>query len=455
MIGIAAYAAIAGGLFIALWRYPAVALAGVLCMFGLEQWGQATTSFFAQHHTATNLLIGGMLVLALIIQGVRKGFSIFTGYPVVGWLTLALFLYAFASTQWAPRPDISLDIWASRWPYLVTFLILSSLVVTEAKDLRYAFTALILIGGGLSTLLLFFVKWGVRRIVLVEGLGEQGFGSPLAVSAMAGMVVLVAILADPWPHSKLWLPVKWVIVGLSLALIVRSGSRGQLLGVIALSAGCWPLSRGMKNSRQFVAWILLLVFFAGITAWAMQEFWTNRETYYVDGSRWSERAMQGAMSGRLDQAILLVRLWYKTPETMFFGLGNSASFDPRILGIYPHFVPLEILAEEGLVGIAAFLAILFVVTRNALRCYRYVYQVPSERPIVAALIAMFLYSLLLALKQGSLLGNLEVFMFGILLGKYAQRYTAIHHQKDESELSRAPAIEVFSRYPTLTSRGEY
>ena len=53
MVGIAAYAAIAGSLFFALWKYPAVALAGVLCMFGLEQWGQATTTFFAQHHTAS------------------------------------------------------------------------------------------------------------------------------------------------------------------------------------------------------------------------------------------------------------------------------------------------------------------------------------------------------------------------------------------------------------------
>ena len=216
-MGIAAYAAIAGGLFIALWRFPAVALAGVLCMFGLEQWGQATTTFFAQHHTATNYLIGGLLLLALVIQGVRRGFSLFSGYPAIGWLTLALFLYAFASTQWAPRPDISLDLWASRWPYVVTFLILSPLVVTDNKDLRSGYTALLLVGGTLSIFLLFFVKWEARRIVL-----DHGLGNPLAVAAMAGMVVLTAILADPWPQSKLWLPAKWVLVPLCLVLVVNS-----------------------------------------------------------------------------------------------------------------------------------------------------------------------------------------------------------------------------------------
>src|SRR5688500_12257846 len=105
MIGLSVYIAIAGGLFIALWRYPAVALAGVLCMFGLEQWGQATTTFFAQHQTATNYLIGGILVIALAVQGIKRGFRIFSDYPFIGWLTLALFLYAFISTQWTPRPD--------------------------------------------------------------------------------------------------------------------------------------------------------------------------------------------------------------------------------------------------------------------------------------------------------------------------------------------------------------
>ena len=135
MIGLSVYVAIAGGLFIALWKYPAVALAGVLCMFGLEQWGQATTPFFAQHHTVTNYLIGGILVLALMVQGAKKGFSLLAGYPPVGWLTLALFLYAFASAQWAPRSDISLDLWASRWPYLITIVVLSPLLITQSRDL--------------------------------------------------------------------------------------------------------------------------------------------------------------------------------------------------------------------------------------------------------------------------------------------------------------------------------
>jgi hypothetical protein len=109
MTGLSAYVAIAGGLFIALWKYPAVALAGVLCIFGLEQWGQATTTFFAQHHTATNYFIGGILVLALM-AGREERFSLLAGYLTVGWLT------SHCSSGALPRRN-GLRAQTSAWTY--------------------------------------------------------------------------------------------------------------------------------------------------------------------------------------------------------------------------------------------------------------------------------------------------------------------------------------------------
>jgi hypothetical protein len=416
MMGIAAYGAIVGSLFAALWRYPAVAVAGVLCMFGLEQWGQATTAFFAQHQTATNLLIGGFLLLALIVQCARKGFTLLAGFPPIGWLTLALFVYAFVSTQWAPRPDISLNLWAKGWPYLVTFLILSPLVVTETKDIRAAYTALLLMGGTISILLLFFVKWEARRIVLLDGLGDQGLGNPLTASAMAGMVALVAILADPWPQSKVWIPFKWMLVTLCLALVVKSGSRGQLFGLLLVSVICWPIGRGLRNIKQFMFLSFVVLFLGIVTSVTVQEFSTQQ--VYGGRGRWSEEAAHESISGRLNNALLLVRLAYSSPETVLFGLGNSAAYDPRILGIYPHFVPLEVLAEEGLIGFGLYGTIVFCVLRSAFRSFRLVGREPKERLCLGALIGLYLFTLILSLKQGSLLLNLEPFMLAIILGRY-------------------------------------
>lgn len=410
-MGLSAYAAIASGLFIALWKHPAVALAGVLCMFGLEQWGQATTIFFIQHQTATNLLIGGILLLALMVQGAKKGVSIFAGYPAVGWVILMLFLYAFASAQWAPRPDISLKLWASRWPYIVTIVLLSPLLITDARDIRSAYKATILVGGFLTILLLFFVKWETRHIVL-----DHDMGNPLAISAMAGMVALIVILADSWQESKPWFALKWGLVALCLALIVRSGSRGQLLGVLLVSVTCWPISRGLKNVKQFAVLSLLILFLGAATSWTIHEFWSSE--FPRERNRWSEQSAEQDVSGRLTNALLLVHLAADSPETLLFGLGNSASYDPRILGIYPHFVPLEILAEEGIIGAILFSLIIFLTAKVAIRSYAAVRLLPSERATLSALLGMFGFTLLLALKQGSMLGNLEPFMFAIIIARF-------------------------------------
>jgi hypothetical protein len=247
---------------------------------------------------------------------------------------------------------------------------------------------------------------------------EQGKGNPLAVSEMAGMVAIVAILADPWHSSKFWKVMKWAVIAISMTLVVRSGSRGQLLGLIAVSGLCWPISRRIENLKQFALWVGLVLFLTGITTLALQEFWGNKDAYYAGGSRWSEQAMEGAMSGRLAQALFLLDLWFDSPQTIIFGLGNSASFDPRILGMYPHFVPLEILAEEGLAGFGLYLLIVYHAMSSAHRSFRALTNEPKERSLLGALVALFLFTFLLSLKQGSMLLNLELFMFAIILGKY-------------------------------------
>lgn len=411
-MGLLAYLAIVVGLVAALWKHPAVALAGVLCMFGLEQWGQATHPFFAQHQTFTNYLVGGVLLLALSVKFIKRDAAL-ANYPPVGWLVLSFFLYAFASTIWAPHPDVSLNIWMSRSPYVLTIIVLTPLVISSTRDLQIALKALVVVGTFLTVLLLVFVSWESRAIVT-----EGGYGNPLAVSEMAGMVALVTILGNPWDSSKSWQIIRWAGATLCLFLVVRSGSRGQLIGLIALTALCWPIARRMTSFKQLFLWGVTILFLTGITTWALQQFWGQHNAYYAGGNRWSEKAMEGAMAGRFEQAFYLTRIWFQSPDTVFFGLGNSASFDRRILGIYPHFVPLEVLTEEGLLGFGLYLMILYSTLRNAFRCFKKIDGDPKELRALGALISLFLFTLILSFKQGSLLLNLEMFMFAIILGRW-------------------------------------
>lgn len=428
MLGLSVYISIAAGLFLAACKHPAAAIAGVLCMFGLEQWGQANTTFFSSHQTATNFLVGGILLFGLALQFARRGLNVLQGYPSIGWLILVLYLYAFISTQWVSRPDISMALWESRWPYLVTMLLLGPLLIVEESDLHRASIALVLMGGTLSFFLLFFVKWEARRIVL-----DHGLGNPLAIAAMAGMVLLIALLADPWPQTKLWQPLRWTLIAMCLIVIVKSGSRGQLAGVFLVSVLGWPVTRGISNFKQFVLLGLATLFLATVASLTIQEFSGEQVQTYGGQARWSEQSAKEDAMGRLHNALALLRLAYSSPESMVFGLGNSSAYDPRVLGIYPHFVPLEVLAEEGLIGFSLYVLVIIAMIKILLRSIRLTSSGSRQRILLGAWGAITLFSFLLSLKQGSLLLNLEPFMLAIVLGRYefSLKRQAIDQQEED------------------------
>lgn len=429
-LSLAAYLIIVGGLFFTIWKRPAVAIAGVLCMFGLEQWGQATTPFFAQHQSATNLVVGILVLLAFCVRISQKGAAAFSGYPAVGVLILVLYLYAFASSQWAPRPDLGHDLWLNRIPYLALMLLAAPVLVTRLKDLRTVNRSFVLAGGLLSALLLFFVEWESRLIIL-----ENGPGNPLAVASMAGMVALVATLTDPLHQSRVWQPLRWAIVVMAMGLIVRSGSRGQLLGVLLVILICWPLNRGLWNVKQLASLAGLASLLGLAILWAVQEFWTRPE-YQYHATRWTGDSAHEDVQGRLDNALLLLSLAFDSTETMCFGLGNSAAYDPRILGIYPHFVPLEILAEEGIFGFILYVAIIVLASRNIVRYLRLLPTNSDDRRLLTGLIGLSLFSFILSLKQGSLLGNLDPFMFTIILA----RCGSCHALGQDMTLASSPGV---------------
>jgi hypothetical protein len=434
MYGLITYVVIVGGLFIALWKHPAVALAGVLCMFALEQWGQATTPFFAQHQTVTNLIMGTLLLLAVVVQLSRRGFAILAEYPPVGWLTMGLFAYAFLSVQWAPQPDFSMSLWSSRWPFVVTFIVLGPLVLADRSDLHTVYKSHVLVGGTLTLLLLLFVEWDGRRIVL-----EQDLGNPLAPAIMAGLVALFIILGNPWSGSRIMFVVRWVTVLVCLALIVRSGSRGQLIGVFGVAAVCWSVSRG-GSIKQLSLFFVCALCLGSATSWAIEEFWT-RPGYVEHAERWTEDSAQEDMADRIHNALHLLELWISSPDKVIIGLGNSASYDHRILGFYPHLVPLEVLAEEGLIGMSLYMLILVFTIRSAIRCYYALENDRLERLPFGALLGGYLFLYLLSLKQGSLLLNLEPFMFGIVLGWYERQLFTATSFSNEDENRTGPIQE--------------
>jgi hypothetical protein len=363
MISLILYTLIIIAFAVLIIRQPSIALTALICMYGLKQWVQASHPFFLQHHEFTNLVVGALIVLAVWVHHMR-GKPLIAGYPKVGWLVVGLFMYAFASTFWVSRPELSLEQWDKVWPYIITQVIFMPLLIYRADEFRSAFVLLFVMGTLISILLLFTVKWEYRSIVLSSP-GMPIYGNPLAPAQIAGNVAFATLFLKFRHKLKIWALLKWIVIALNLALIVKSGSRGQLIAAILLMGLALPFSQQIRSMKGWIIIAVAMSSIVSITYWTLELFWgEDQKISGPMGERWSEEAMSEAMGGRFDNVLLLMRLWFSTPMTLLFGLGNSTSYDPSVIGIYPHFVPAEILCEEGLIGFCFFVYILFLTMRS-------------------------------------------------------------------------------------------
>ena len=88
--------------------------------------------------------------------------------------------------------------------------------------------------------------------------------------------------------------------------------------------------------------------------------------------------------------------------------------DTRLLGIYPHNVPLEVLTEEGVIGAAIFVLLIAYCFRRTKLSLQH--RLPIEiRNIIVVFAALTLFEFLVSFKQGNLLSSHMFFMSTILL----------------------------------------
>src|SRR5882757_8910988 len=305
----------------AIWR-PPIALAGVLCVFGLKQWGQAASPWLAAHGTFTNYAVGAIVVVALV-RHMLRGECAVCNIRKSTWVVIALYGYSALSLLWTPRPDLVGDIWLHDIPYVLTFVLLAPLLIGNSADLQKPLAVTTVIGGVIVVGLIIYGKWGDRGLMVGSASGHEEESNRLAIVAA------------------------W------LGVIIRSGSRGQLIAFVLSLVVFMPLAFRLSQLRSLVPIIVGLVVMAVTAEIAAQHF------IHADDSRWDKAGAEQAAAGRLTMSLALLSKWSESPGTVIFGLGNSASFDPAIVGYYPHNVPAETLGEEGLIGFGLYVALLW------------------------------------------------------------------------------------------------
>jgi hypothetical protein len=421
-------------LLIGVLRRPAIGIAAVLCLFGLKQWGQTTTEILSQYRQFTNIAVGLIALLGVAIAARRRS-CLFCRLPPTAVLVAALYVYAFVTIVWSPDPQTSLDQWGIEGPYLITVGLIAPLLFTDLDDVRIGFIWTAVAGALICILALVFGTWGARGLVLYgQEAIQENEANALAFSSMAGTVFLIASLSLTRPHRVLMRLFALACIPVALAVVLRSGSRGQLIAaVVGLLVGL-PIAYRLRDAKSLIALCLVAGVVLGLGWWATS-------LVHIDAARWSDSRTSEDVIGRFENAQILLQAASSHPFTMIFGLGNSSAFP--ILGIYPHIAGLEVLAEEGFVGALMYLAIIYFAARSVLRIAGRPDLSDFRRNALGVLTGLFVFELVLTQKQGSLLSSFYVWAYAITLARLEAPVPVKTNRPVREKVTASPSLGRF------------
>lgn len=412
MIGLGIYLGVFAVLLAGSIRRPAFALGAFLCMFGLEQWGTAKIGFVASHGSLTNYLALLIVSIAFGIRLFRRGgLRLINGPTHV--IVILLYTYAAATLLWTPAYDAAMVELNRQAPYLLFSIILLPLLVQNTDDAMEGLLATVIAGAILVAALAFLVDWGYRSIESEVAAGET-IRLPLAIAHLGAIVFVIAVLFFRWRGAAALVALG--LVAISIILVIKTGSRGQLISMIVSAMLFLPISRGWSLTRGTLVGMAAAALAMAAIWWFLPDLSNLLSTQ--EGRFDAERAVAD-YEGRVAAATQLLDVYLSSGVLgLLFGLGNSASFAPQVLGFYTHIVPVEILCELGAVGFLLFAGALGFTVRALVRLASIMPspQISSEtRRAVACLSALALIELLLSLKQGSLVRDVNLFLFPILI----------------------------------------
>ena len=410
-------------MFVLTLRHPGVAAGVLLCTYSIEQWTQARSQWFFVHGTLTNYLTGLLVVTAIVVNVVR-GKPILRNLPANLWWMFAIYIFALISLIWSINSAQGWALFKQHAPTFIIFGFLPPLIIIDRDDLKAMLYTLMASGFGLGLLLLTTTTWSSRNVEFQTGSVLAGFGlsrgNPLAVATLGAQMALVVLLMNFRGTARVWQILRYVIFGVGLALSVKSGSRGQAIGLMLVSAAMFPLSRRFKDFTGFIGFIVSVAVM-GTVAVLIFDTLTSQE---LDTKRWTLSTFSEAYgSGRLGTSMEVLSRWITGgPFRWVLGLGSNASY--AILGIYPHVVVLEVLGELGFVGFSLLMMWAYTTFRTTGPLWRATRENPQDRGMAIALTALFLFEVLMSFKQGSLLPSATMFALSINLARISNFYAS-------------------------------
>jgi O-antigen ligase len=407
-------------------RLTPLALNLLMLFFPLEQVIQSAAGFFRNSATglrAANYIVGLITALSVGLALAREPDRIAGTLTAGQTMVWSLYVWTIASCAWSPGAELAIESLSGTWPYLVLFLIFAPMMIRDLTELGTAFRWALVACVAMSLVMLVspeFTQRGGRLGLVIDSSAQGARSSPLAIGELGGMCIILAALAGGGGRNPALTILRLTAVSMGTTLAVLSGSRGQLIfAIIAVAIGI-PISRPLKNTRNYLlviggiaVVIPLILYVASIVA----------ESGSADmAKRWGADSSESGTAIRAANVTFLLDSFMRSPLNWIQGLGYYAFGATNPYGEpYTHVLFVDMLCEEGLVGAALMLGILVNCARSIISLYQRTADRPEDRRTLGVLATIIIYQILLANKQGNIGGTFALFMLLILPGRLNSR----------------------------------
>ncbi len=411
----------------ALWR-PVWALTALLVMFPLEMLLQGSGGAFSDRTWLFNAVTGVVVMVALIrrrLGGESLIRDLLTAGTVGCW---GFYFWGYLSTVWTQTPGTFLAECFRTLPYSILIVGCAPMLISRVEEVRFMSTSVLLVGTGLAFLIITNPNFSIWAGRLRVDLGSDNMGNPLALGTLGGSLMVIAALSS-FSNGFLALSLRATAFIAGAGLTLLSGSRGQMIAAVVAITIMLPIVyrfssfRGVMATLAGAAVLVTGLLFAG-----------SRFITADNDARWTAESLTTGGSGRFENAYDLLSTWIESPGYWIQGLGYRSfeSIPNRSGAPYSHMLFADALGEAGLIGACLLGVAIVAAWRSGRRLSRLVADDASSRACGSIIIALVAYFLLIANKQGSMLGNPMLFAMIVILGRIAKE-RVIRSEAEEVE----------------------
>lgn len=424
---------------------PRYALLLVLVFFPLEQLLQSYSPFFVARASFVNLAVGISALLA-VLRSMGSRYS-----PLAGSLnplmlaSLAFYMFVFLGLAYTPSPASASRFIRGNYPYYGLMLVLFPLLATRLDQVRAMLIPFLVVGSIVATAIIVSpsakVEGGRLFVeIATPGSSERIKANPLETATLGALLTITGILFNPRTKNPLILIIRVGAAVAGLGIAVLAGGRGQLIAAFVTVMVLYPFARQVRNIGQFV-----LVGGSAVVAVGFMGLIVGLFLNSGSGSRWGADSVNDALTDRFSRITQLLTAWSNDPVAWFIGLGPAAM--NHVLGTegdlqYPHNIFAEVLGSHGLIGLGLFCLVCLLAALATRRLWNLYADDPIGRSAAMVVAGWALFSLLIALKQGSYLAIPAPFYFFLLLAKLAATEQALawqhHADAPAQELTHDP-----------------